>query len=215
MSSWQFLKRHWVMSLIGLVILLTAAVMIIYAVATGEGDEGFLTAKDGRVLKLNKADLPLSCFYAESVREQAPRYEAARNVINTDADVQIFGRCQPWMIKEAFPTKPVRGGLLLHVGTPPEKQKDGVTVSSPFDPVHGGSTLIYQDKETGGIYGSIIYIDPDAPDGLLDKIWIHELGHAAGLAHDRTRDSIMFPVASDRADELSKRDLKRLQEAYQ
>lgn len=169
---------------------------------------------NGGILKLNKIDLPITCFYDDSATPQISYYQSARSKINRSSGVQIFGQCQPWLIDKPFPDEPIKGGLLLHVGIPEVEEKDGVTVSSPFDVKHGGSTFIYQDKETGGIYGCIIYIYPDAPRDLLDVIWLHELGHSAGLSHDRTNGSIMYEAASGRSRELSDKDSKRLQEAY-
>jgi predicted Zn-dependent protease len=60
----------------------------------------------------------------------------------------------------------------------------------------------------------IIWVHPDVPEDLKDRVWMHEFGHAFGLDHDRLQSSIMFPTAAGRPKELSDRDIKLLKEAY-
>lgn len=213
MTSWQFLKKHWGMSLIGLAILLVAAGAIIYAVATGEGDEGFLKAKDGTPLMWEKTDIPLTCFYSDKVEDHQHEMDLARDQIKNKVG-DVIGICDPWMVKKPFPTKPVKGAILLNLGTPAEIKGDGVYVSSPWDPKHGGTTELYTDKNTGKLYGAIIYVNPEIPKELRQRVWLHEFLHAFGLDHDRLASSIMFPTAAGRPKELSDRDAKRLKEAY-
>lgn len=213
MTSWQFLKKHWVMSLIGLAILLTAAGAIIYAVATGEGDEGFMKGKDGKPLTWAKSDIPVTCFYSDAVEAQQHEMDLARDQIKNQVG-DVIGICDPWMIKKPFPKKPVQGAILLNIGTPAGVKGDGVYVSSPWDPQHGGTTEIYTHKDTGKIYGAIIYVNPEVPKELRQRVWLHEFLHAFGLDHDRLQGSIMYPTAAGRPKELSKRDAKRLQEVY-
>jgi hypothetical protein len=211
MTSWQFLKKHWVMSLIGLVILLTAAVMIIYAVATGEGDEGFMQGKNG-LLKWERNQLPVTCMYHESATTELDHVASATLVLQGYVGEVVLS-CQSWDIADPFPEKPANGAILVRVGHPPTDQKTEVFVSSPFDPQHGGTTFVYEKPE-GGIYGVIIWVHPDVPEDLKDRVWMHEFGHAFGLDHDRLQSSIMFPTAAGRPKELSDRDIKLLKEAY-
>lgn len=213
MTSWQFLKKHWVMSLIGLAILLVAAGSIIYAVATGEGDEGFLKGKDGKVLIWAKSDIPLTCMYEDAVGGHQYEMDLARDLIVKKVG-SVIGICDPWTVKDPFPKKPVKGAILLNLGTPADVHGDGVYVSSPWDPAHGGTTQLYSDKETGKIYGAIIYVDPMVPKELRQRVWLHEFLHALGLDHDRLQSSIMYPTAAGRPKTLSDRDAKRLQEVY-
>lgn len=212
MTRWQFLKKHWVMSLIGLVILLTAAAGIIYALATGEGDEGFMKGKDGRTLKWERSSIPLACMYHDSVQDHQHAMDLAREEITSRVG-DIVGICVPWVLKDPFPVKPVHGTILLHVGKPPDRRGDGVFVSSPWDPKHGGTTELYAGA-TGGVTGAIIYVDPDLPRELREKVWLHEMLHAFGLGHDRLKGSIMYPIAKWRSSSLSDRDVERLKEAY-
>jgi hypothetical protein len=213
MTSWQFLKKHWVMSLIGLAILLVAAGSIIYAVATGEGDEGFLKGKDGKPLMWAKSDIPVTCMYEEAVEGHQYEMDLARDQIKKQVG-DIIGICDVWQVKDPFPKKPVRGSILLKLGTSDEARGDGVYISSPWDPKHGGTTSIYTHKDTGKIYGAIIHGDPTVPKELRQRVWLHEFLHAFGLGHDRLSSSIMFPTAAGRPKELSDRDAKRLKEAY-
>jgi len=213
MTSWQFFKKHWVMSLIGLVILLVAAGAIIYAVATGEGDEGFMKGKDGKPLMWARSDLPVTCMYSEAVQDHQYEMDLARDQIKEKVG-DIIGICDVWQVKNPFPTKPVKGAILLNLGTPADIHGDGVYVSSPWDPQHGGTTELYIDKDTGKLYGVIVYVNPEVPKALRQSVWLHELLHAFGLDHDRTQSSIMYPTAAGRPKTLSDRDVKRLQEVY-
>lgn len=213
MTRFEFFKKHWVMSLIGLVILLVAAGTIIYAVVTGEGDEGFLKGKDGKPLMWDRKDIPLTCMYEEAVGSHQYEMDLARDQIKEKVG-EVIGICSEWQVKDPFPSKPVRGAILMKLATPDEVSGDGVYVSSPWDPQHGGTTQLYTDKATGKLYGAIIYVNPELPKELRERVWLHELLHAFGLDHDRLQDSIMYPVASGRPKEMSKRDIKRLKEAY-
>lgn len=213
MTSFEFLKRHWVMSLIGLVILLVATGSIIYAVATGEGDEGFLKGSDGKPLVWDRKDIPLTCMYDESVQEHQYEMDLARDQIKQKVG-DIIGICDIWQLEDPFPTKPVRGAILMKLATPDEVEGDGVYVSSPWDPQHGGTTHLFTDKETGKLYGAVIYVNPEVPQELRQRVWLHELLHAFGLDHDRIEGSIMHHTAAGRPKEMSKRDIKRLKEAY-
>ena len=213
MKSFEFLKKHWVMSLIGLAILLAAAAGIIYAVMTGEGDEGFLKGSDGKPLVWDKKDMPVSCMYDESVGVHQYEMDLARDEIKKKVG-DIIGICDPWQLKQPFPTKPVKGAILMKLAKPEEFSGDGVYVTSPWDPQHGGTTLLYTSRETGKLYGAMIYVDSDAPKELRQRIWLHELLHAFGLAHDRLQSSIMYPTAAGRPKEMSSRDIERLKKEY-
>ena len=57
-------------------------------------------------------------------------------------------------------------------------------------------------------------MNPEVPKELRQRVWLHELLHAFGLDHDRLEGSIMYPTAAGRPKEMSKRDIKRLKEAY-
>lgn len=210
MTRWEFFKKHWVMSLIGAVILLAAVGTVIYAVSTGEGDEGFLKGKNGKSLTWAKSDLPVSCFYDDPVSDHLHWVNLARNQIQERVGY-ILSPCLPWVIKKPFPSKPPRGAILLRLGRP--TPQDGVTVSSPWDAKHGGVTEIYSDG-AGAIVGAAIYVDADIDTGLREVVWLHELLHSFGLGHDRLKSSIMYPTATYRPAELSARDAKRMRREY-
>jgi hypothetical protein len=213
MTRFEFFKKHWVMSLIGLVILLVAAGTITWAVLKGEGDEGFLKGRDGKPLVWDKKDIPLTCMYDESVSAHQYEMDLARDEIKQKVG-DVIGICDVWQLKDPFPKKPVRGAILMKLAAPDEVSGDGIYVTSPWDPQHGGTTQLYTDKETGKLYGAIIYVNPGAPKEFWQRIWLHELLHAFGLDHDRLQDSVMYPSAAGRPKEMSKRDIKRLKEAY-
>ena len=190
-------------------------VLVIYAIVVGAGDEGFLRAADGRVLKLDRRDLPLECLHDSGMAEEIAGYEAARQMLHAVLGFVIFAPCQPWVVNDFLPGRAVRGTVILRLGPPPEDTASTLTVTSPFDAEVGASTFIYQNQATGLIHGSIIYFNPFVSDALKDRIWLHELGHAMGLAHDRSQASIMYDKVTSRSDALSAPDVKRLREAYQ
>jgi hypothetical protein len=207
---WNFIKGAKWTFLIGALILAVAAGGVIYAVATGEGDEGFLA-------KWNKADLPATCTYnPDEIKGKRALLQDSwlATVSHSAVALPLISKCQPWLINKPFPERPPVGGVLVRVGTPPEKEEDGVTVTTPFDAEHGGSTILYHQAD-GSIGGAVIWIAPNIPENLELVVWVHEFGHALGLAHDRTRDSVMYPVAGDRAAKFTDKDWKHLREAYQ
>jgi hypothetical protein len=209
MTRWQFLRQHWVMTSIGVAILLTALVTIVWAVWTGEGDEGFLK-ENGKKLVWERSSLPVSCFYDESVEAHQHDLDVARDQI---AEVgQLLGICDPWMLNKPFPQTPPRGSILLRVGKPP--QGDGVYVVTPWSAKHGGTTLLYRDKGTGNLVGASIYVDPNVEKQFRSRVWLHEFMHAFGLKHDRLKGSLMYDAVQDRAQELSDRDKSRLRREY-
>jgi len=212
MTRWQFLKKHWVMSLIVLVVSLVAIGAVIWAVVTGEGDEGFLEGKNGKPLMWEKHQFPLLCFYHTKADAHQQHIDYARDHINEMVGEELIRICDPWLVKSPFPKEPMQGVILLTLGTEAEAGGDGTYTSSPFSPQHGGTTVLATFKGTNNLYGAIIYVDPSAKQELLNVIWLHEFLHALGLKHDRLTSSIMYPVASGRPQKLSGRDIERLKE---
>jgi hypothetical protein len=186
---------------------------VTYSVLTGEGDEGFLKGKDGKPLVWDKSNLPLTCMYEGAVGDHLYELEQARRQI-VEKVGGVIEYCSAWQLSDPFPTKTIRGAVLLKLATPDEIEGDGVYISSPWDIEHGGTTKLFTDTKTGKLYGVIIYVNPNVPKELRERVWLHELLHAFGLGHDRLKGSIMYPSAAGRPKEMSKRDIQRLKEAY-
>ena len=208
---WKFLKSHWIMSLIGLAILLTAATMLVYAIATREGDVGLMTNTKGKPLRWKST--PITCIY-DSDKMTSPdalnTYDRVREKINSRFSKNFIGPCIPWALERDMP-KVINGEMILNISQPPEPE-EGVIVYDPFEPKAGGTAHI-MEGEDGHIAAAVLYIYPDAVGD--ERVWLHELGHIMGLAHDRRRDSVMYPTLTDRGRDLSEKDIKYLREAYQ
>lgn len=211
MTRWQFIKNNKWMFIIGATIIVVAAVTIIYAVATHEGDVSF-AVRDGHQLRWKKEGLPVGCFYEEGFA-QLQQYDAARKIFNTSTGLQLLSPCMPWRINKPMPHH-IIGTLTLHVGKPPSAQKDGIEVDDPFKSHPGAVTELKYDKRTGELQSAATYIDPAAPKDELEHIWVHEMGHVLGLDHDRLKDSVMYPTLDSRGRKPSAPDVKALQGAY-
>jgi len=215
-SIWQ---KNWAgkATLIGAALVLIGAVVgVVYGVATHAGDESFLKTDKGASYHWDRADLPLQCMHDDSVTEaHVGAYNDARQAINAAVGKTLIGPCQAWLLTDKpFPTKPVQGTILLHVGQPEDTQ-DGVTVQDPFKGHPGGSTMHYLTPDgSGRIFGTVVWVDPRFERGLNARVWIHELGHVLGLAHDRLQSSIMFSTVSARPGKLSSSDIDSLKGAY-
>jgi len=213
-NVWRSNWKNKIMLIAGALIFLTSAITIPWAVITRQGDLAFLEAKNGKPFMWGAEDFPVQCMAHESVGEkQLAVFEKARTEINRKAGRELLGPCSPWMLKKPFPTRPLRGNLLIHVGTAPEKPVDGVLVDTPWTAHPGGLTRLWGRTEAvERIYGVMVWIDPKYGESF--PVWLHELGHVLGLAHDRLRDSIMWPTIQERPGSLSSKDAKALAEAY-
>lgn len=210
MTRWEFLKKHWVMSLIGFVILLVAIVTVTWAVLTREGDVSFMKGKKGKDLVWGSS--PVCIYDPDEVHvDHLAVMDAVRQDINLKVGKMILPPCDPWMLKDPFPKQQLRGNIIIHVTSKLEEEKDGVTVSDPFTPKTGGVTYLYEDDD-GKLMAVVMKIHTDMAKDK--KVWLHEFGHALGLAHDRRKDSIMYPQLQDRGNDLSSTDLKNLRKAY-
>jgi hypothetical protein len=217
----KFLKHVWQKNwkgkatlIAGAFILIGAVVGVTYAIVTREGDEGLMRTEAGE-LHWDKKDLPIQCIYDNSLAvDELMAYNKARQELNTRVGVNLLSPCMQWLHpNQPFPTTPLRGHLLLHMGQAPGKQQDGVTMETPWDGHPGGTTLLVRKKEAPDtIYGVMVWIDLDQAKN--DAVWLHELGHVLGLGHDRLRDSVMWPKIQERPGSLSKKDVKCLQRVY-
>ena len=196
----------------GLVILVVAIVGITYAVITKQGDEGFLK-HEGKDIVWDTENFPLICTVDESVTEgHLARYMKAKNEINTQVGKQLLSTCVEWAISNTPMPEYIPGALTVRVSVP--KPSEELIVDDPFSVHPGGITRHQFNKNTGMVISAAVWIDPNNPENLVDRIWLHELGHVLGLAHDRLTNSVMYSKASDRPSRLSKKDIDLLKKTY-
>ena len=191
-----------------------AIIGLIYGIGTREGDEGFIQ-KNGKDLVWPKVALPLACMYDDSVKSEARYLQQAIRKLNDACGFTLVSPCLAWSINAKFPENPIRYALLVKMGGPPiGDDETQITVSSPYDPTRGGSTLLFDVD--GLLYGSIIYMSAELPENSEIKLnaWVHELGHVVGLAHDYLTDSVMFPRLDVRSMDFSNKDIKLLVRTY-
>ena len=209
---WAFVRAAKWTFIAGGIIALAGIVGVIYAVATGEGDEGFI--EPGRFWE--KGDLPIFCAFDESItHDDQNNFEEARKYYNRAVGREVFAACAPWGQNKPAPFV-LNGYLLLRRGAPPlvSDKVDGTTVDTPFQNHTEAATYFKLAGGTGPtIVGAAIYVDMTAKSA---HVWRHELGHVLGLAHDpELRDSLMHSRTDARSSELTKRDVERLREVYQ
>jgi hypothetical protein len=223
MFTWiaEIWKSNWknkIMLIAGALILVGSIVGIIYGVVTHQGDEGLMKV-NGKSLHWAKEDLPLICSYDPTTvtEDHLALYNKAKSEFNTRTGITLLSHCMPWMIQDKMPTF-IAGSLTLRVITPePAPAAAGTTtvdVEDPFKAHPGGVTLYRYEPASGLLKGAAVFVDPGAPKDLLERIWLHEIGHSLGLEHDRLQASIMYPAASGRPKSLSEKDVKLLQATY-
>lgn len=199
MTTWQFLKQNRIMSLIGLAILLTAAISITWAVITREGDEGFMRVEGRFELKWQVIDIPILCMHDGIETSWLELYKQVRKEVRDKVGRELFGPCIAWALDHRTLPEHVSGSLTLRtarLGT------------------QGGVTALRWHRGTGRVLSADVTLNSDAASKMRYRIVIHELGHVLGLAHDRRQDSIMYPAVNVRSGTLSTTDVKHLKMAY-
>jgi len=207
---WSMIKTHWIMSLIGLAILLTAVVSLIWAIATREGDIGSFRGSKGQVLKWET--LPITCVYDPKNLDvgSIEMYDLVRQQINKHFTKPLLGGCVPWALEMEMPELVPRE-LVLRIGRPAEPEV-GVVVYDPFESEAGGTTYLMEDTK-GFVGAAQVWISEAQKDD--QRVWLHELGHVLGLDHDRLKDSVMYKTLTDRGTRLSGKDIEHLREVYE
>jgi len=205
MSRWEFVKKHWIMFVVGVLIMLVAAATITWAVVTRHGDTGFMKT-GGNEIGWQTSMVPIICFHdLEKDQTRDGRlwiglYDAARKELAIAVGRELFEPCLPWQLDD-MPTYAVSGQLLL-------------TVSPSDNDDHGGGTTTLKLSDSGRILGAAVRFSPRTDPALRYRVMIHELCHVLGLDHDRLQDSIMFKSAMARPGRLSRTDIAHLKRRY-
>lgn len=205
----------------GLLILVGAIVGVTYGVVTKAGDEGLMKVGE-HTLHWASEDLPVSCTYdPDKVDDhQLAFYNLARTEINSRVEKTLLGPCIPWRLTDKPMLLHLRAGMTLRVARPekdrplPEPGETRIDFEDPFKSHPGGVTQHRFDTRSGRILSVAVHIDPQAPQELLQAVWLHEMGHVLGLAHDRLKGSVMYATAAGRTKTLSDKDVKTLRSAY-
>lgn len=200
---WQFLKKHWVMSLFGLAICLTSAVSITWAVLTHEGDEGFLRVEGGYELKWNKENLPIGCLHDGVGTEWLQLYDKARAELKKATGIELFESCMAWaLVSKPFPKRAPAGSITL-------------SVEALDNSDHGGQTVLNWDRSDGHLVSAQVKFNESVEQRLRYRVVAHEvMGHALGLDHDRMQSSFMYPAVNVRSGKFSSPDIERLKAVY-
>lgn len=182
----------------GAAILLAALAGLVYALVRRPGDPGFLR-RGGVELRWDRAFLPLDLFVSPDLPgEVYPALESARAELNDAVGREALSPPLDWRLDR----EPV-GATAALVYVRPRDPGLGA----------GGTTEHRYDLRTGRILSATVSIAPGTP--LLERVVLHELGHALGLDDDGERGSVMFPVASEqRSGRLSARDRAALRRVY-
>lgn len=218
----DFIKKFWnksidnkIMVICVLLIILISSVAVIFGIICKAGDEGLLKSRYDKniTLKWRLSSFPLLCIAHPSVtKNHWNMYEKARNEINSKVGVDLLLPCAFWELDNPFPEKPVVGQILLKVGSK-NNQKTEVTYESPDLKDIGGSTMVWEKESVpGAIYGITMFINEKY--AVNYSVWLHEILHSLGLAHDRVKNSIMYPSIQNRSETLSEKDIKLLQKTY-
>lgn len=192
----QFLIDNCVMTSILGVVLVVAAVGVVYGIVTGGGwlDRG-LMVRDGVRLRWATYRIPLGLATSDVPREVDL---AVADAISAFADA--VGR-------EVF---------VRHV-----RMREGAAFTDGADVVVGvggldvgGSAELDFDELTGEIRRVDVEIANGLSLDLIPRAVLHELGHALGLDHDESSSSVMHPTLSTRPSALSDSDRLLLRRTY-
>jgi hypothetical protein len=137
---------------------------------------------------------------------------------NKQLGFRLFDPCIAWQLQQPPPMY-MMGQILITVGTAPkvdmaaESEGTIVDVETPWTTHPGGvAAPLSRKSDPSAIVAVRMQIDPAHAGN--QAVWMHEFGHAAGLAHDRLRTSIMWPRIQERAGTLSAKDVQTLRGQY-
>lgn len=203
---WEFIaSAPWTSGIVGGAIVIALA-GVVYGILWKGGweDKGFMLTEHGAKMKWKKSSMPIGVWvdlFVPDIWTQA--IEDAVHKWNFAAGRNLF--LAPIKIHQYMSKKMFQGHILVTLSDE----------ESGFMQRDHGHTDLKFNPSTGEIYSAVITL-PKESLAMAPYIAIHEFGHALGLEHDESDESIMYFELLKRRDpgKITDADAERIKRAY-